>query len=125
MCFYFGKNALSILAFSVFVGSLCGNKRIGAAHFFVLGNIKKEREVLKVSKRPHLEELDYLFDGGANIQISSKEYEAKTGASLPKGEKYLRYDSALAKMARERGYVIVDVRAETIPERTVIFKRKA
>lgn len=52
MCFYFGKNALSILAFSGFVEGLCGNKRscvffgawlrLGHALFILAGYWKGE-----------------------------------------------------------------------------------
>ena len=65
-----------------------------------------------------------MFDEGTDFQLTSKEYESKTGVPLPKGEKYLRNDSALARWAKERGYIITDIQEECIPERTVIFKRK-
>lgn len=77
-----------------------------------------------MSKRPKLEELDYLFDGGTDFQLTSKEYESKTGVPLPKGEKYLRYDSALARLAKARGYIIADIQEDYRPVRTVIFRRK-
>ena len=77
-----------------------------------------------MSKRPHLEELDYLFDKETDFQLTSKEYESKTGVPLPKSKNYLCNDSALARWAKERGYVITDIQEECIPERTVKFKRK-
>lgn len=77
-----------------------------------------------MSKHPKLEELDYLFDEGVGFQLTSKEYEIKTGVPLPQGKKYLRCDSALAKRAKERGYIIADVQEDCIPVRTVIFERR-
>ena len=77
-----------------------------------------------MSKRPKLDELDYLFDTGADFQITSKEYEDKTGIPLPKNKSYLINKSALAQMAKERGYIITDIIEESVPRRTVSFKRR-
>lgn len=77
-----------------------------------------------MSKHPKLEELDYLFDEGSDFQITSEEYENKTGVPLPKNKGYLRNKSALAQLAKERGYIITDIVEETAPQRTVLFKRK-
>lgn len=77
-----------------------------------------------MSKRPKLDELDYLFEAGEDFQITSKEYESKTGAPLPKNKSYLINNSALAQMAKERGYIITDIVEESVPKRTVSFKRR-
>lgn len=77
-----------------------------------------------MSKHPKLEELDYLFDEGSDFQITSEEYENKAGVPLPKNKGYLRNKSALAQLAKERGYIITDIVEETAPQRTVLFKRK-
>lgn len=76
-----------------------------------------------MSKRPKLDELEYLFDMGTDFQITSKEYEDKTGIALPKNKSYLINNSALAHMAKERGYIITDIIEESVPRRTVSFKR--
>lgn len=75
-----------------------------------------------MSKRPKLDGLDDLFDRGADFQLTSEEYETITGAPLPRREKYLRQESALARWAKERGYIIADVQESV---RTVTFKRRA
>lgn len=77
-----------------------------------------------MSKHPKLEELDYLFDEGSDFQITSEEYENKAGVPLPKNKGYLKNKSALAQLAKERGYIITDIVEETVPQRTVLFKRK-
>lgn len=77
-----------------------------------------------MSKRPNLEELDYLFEAGEDFQITSIEYEDKTGIPLPKGKSYLQKNSALARLAKERGYIIADVLEESVPRRIVLFKRR-
>lgn len=77
-----------------------------------------------MSKHPKLEELDYLFDEGSDFQITSEEYENKAGVPRPKNKGYLRNKSALAQLAKERGYIITDIVEETAPQRTVLFKRK-
>lgn len=38
-----------------------------------------------MSKRPNLDELDSLFEKGVDFTLTDVEYEAITGASLPKG----------------------------------------
>lgn len=78
-----------------------------------------------MSKRPKLDELDYLFEAGEDFQITSTEYESRTGVPLPKGKNYLQNNSALARLAKERGYIIIDIVEESVPKRTVLFKRRA
>lgn len=77
-----------------------------------------------MSKRPKLDELDYLFEAGEDFQITSTEYESKTGVPLPKGKSYLLNNSALARMAKEHGYIITDIIEESVPQRMVSFKRR-
>ena len=77
-----------------------------------------------MAKRPKLDELDYLFEQGADFRLSGKLYEEKTGATLPKGKNYLKNQSALSAKAKEKGYVIVDVEEQAVIEKTVVFKKK-
>jgi len=77
-----------------------------------------------MGKHPKLDELDYLFEHGADFRLSGKLYEEKTGIALPKGKSYLKYQSALSAKAKEKGYVIVDVEEKAAIERTVVFKKK-
>ena len=76
-----------------------------------------------MSKRPKLDGLAYLLDGGEAFQLTGKEYEAATGVPLPKGAYYLRKESALAQWAMERGYYISEVQESVAPERTVLFRK--
>lgn len=77
-----------------------------------------------MGKHPNLEPLDYLFEQKAEIRLSGKDYEEKTGAPLPKGSNYLKYRSALAARAEERGFVIVGVEEIPVIERIVILKKR-
>lgn len=77
-----------------------------------------------MGKHPNLDFLDDLFEKGADFQLTGRLYEEKTGAPLPKEKSYLLRRSALARRAKERGYLIEDVREKPIIERTVIFKKK-
>lgn len=77
-----------------------------------------------MNKRPNLKELDCLFDEGKDFQLTSREYEERTGVALPKAKSYLQHDSALAKWAKERGYIITDVQEDRVPIRTVSFQKE-
>ena len=77
-----------------------------------------------MGQHPNLDFLDDLFEKGADFQLTGRLYEEKAGAPLPKEKGYLLRRSALARRAKERGYLIEDVREKPIIERTVIFKKK-
>lgn len=77
-----------------------------------------------MGKHPDLDKLDNLFEQGKDFQLTGKTYEERTGAALPKGKSYIKYDSALSRRAAEHGFVIVDVQEQPIIERTVFFKKK-
>lgn len=77
-----------------------------------------------MSKRPNLDELDSLFEKGIDFTLTDVEYEAITGASLPKGINYINKGSALARKAAEKGYVITEVQEKPIVERIVFLEKK-
>ena len=77
-----------------------------------------------MGKHPNLEELEYLFEKGADFHITAREYEEKTGVPLPKGKNYIKSGSAWARKVAEHGYMIADVQEKPIIERTVYFKKK-
>ena len=77
-----------------------------------------------MGKRPKLDGLEYLLDRGEAFQLTGKEYEAATGAPLPKDTHYLCKGSALAQWAMERGYYISEIQESCTPERTVSFLKK-
>ena len=77
-----------------------------------------------MGKHPDLDTLDDLFETGTDFQLSSDVYEQRTGASLPKGKSYLKYGSALARKAAEKGYMIADVQEIPIILKTVFFEKK-
>lgn len=77
-----------------------------------------------MGKIPKLNELDYLFEMGEEIQLSGRVYEEKTGVPLPKGKNYLMKNSALSRWVKEKGYEIVEVQEEPIIEKMVKIKKK-
>ena len=77
-----------------------------------------------MGKHPNLDELDYLFEKGVSFQLSGKLYEEKTGIQLPKGKHYIINNSALARKAKEKGFIIEDVQEKPIIEKTVFLKKK-
>lgn len=79
---------------------------------------------IALSKRPNLDELDSLFEKGIDFTLTDVEYEAITGASLPKGINYIKKGSALARKAAEKGYVITEVQEKPIVERIVFLEKK-
>ena len=57
-----------------------------------------------MSKKPNLDKLNILFQRGEPFRLTEAQYEAKTGARLPKNSHYLLNDSALAKRCKEKGF---------------------
>lgn len=77
-----------------------------------------------MGKSPNLDALDDLFEQACDFQLTDTLYEERTGTSLPKGKSYLKNTSALAKRAKERGFIITDIQEKPIIERTVFLKKK-
>ena len=76
-----------------------------------------------MGNRPNLNELDILFNKGTNFRLAGRQYEEKTGASLPKDKSYTKHKSALAARAKEYGYRIVAIEENAIVEKTVVFEK--
>ena len=66
----------------------------------------------------NLQNLFPLFEANESFSLTESQYEKSTGRPLPKGYYYLKNKSALAKIAKEHGFVI------EIQEKTVCFKKK-
>lgn len=77
-----------------------------------------------MGKKPNLDALDYLFEGGKDFRLSGALYEEKTGMPLPKEKRYLKSTSALANRAAEKGYVIVEVEEKASIEKIVYLKKR-
>lgn len=77
-----------------------------------------------MGKKPKLEKLDYLFNRGEDFELTGTQYKKLTGVDLPKSKSYLCNDSALARWADKKGFVIKDVQERPIIEKTVSFNRK-
>ena len=77
-----------------------------------------------MGKNPNFTALDDLFDRETDFQLTGALYEELTGASLPKGKSYLKNDSALAKRAKEKGFLIVKVEENPVIERTVFLEKR-
>lgn len=77
-----------------------------------------------MARNSNLNALDPLFAHGTEIQLTNTMYEKMTGSTLPKRNYYLKNNSALARYADEKGYLITEVQDIPIIERIVILKRK-
>ena len=66
-------------------------------------------------KKPKLDNIDKLFLTGKEFSLTESQYFKETEASLPKDFNYLRNKSALAKLAKKRGFKIF------INEKTILF----
>jgi len=74
--------------------------------------------------RLNLKALDGLFDKGKDFQLTNTQYEERVGAKLPKDGYYLRKKSLLAARAKEKGYVITEVKEKAVIERVVCFRKE-
>lgn len=70
-----------------------------------------------MGKRPNLKEIEQMLFSGNEFTLSESLYKEITGIELPKNMSYLKNSSALARLARDNGYLI------ELAERTVILKR--
>lgn len=77
-----------------------------------------------MEKNPNLDELEYLFKNGLDVQLTDKLYEEKTGIPLPKDKYYTKNKSALSQWLKNKGYKIVDIQEKPIIQKTVIIKKK-
>lgn len=68
-------------------------------------------------KHPNFEKLYPLFQSGEDFSLTETQYKQSTGSSLPKDNRYLQTNSALARIAKEKGYKII------VTERTVSLKK--
>lgn len=68
-------------------------------------------------KKPKLYNIDELFLSGKEFSLTESQYYKETEACLPKDFYYLKNKSAIAKLAKKRGYLI------SIKEKTIIFKK--
>ena len=68
-------------------------------------------------KHPNFDKLYPLFESGEDFSLTEAQYKQSTGVSLPKNNRYLQQESALARIAKENGYKVV------ITERTVSLKK--
>lgn len=68
-------------------------------------------------KHPKLKNLNDLFKNNERFSLSDAEYEAKTGARLPKDSYYLLNHSALANKCSELGFTM------KLQEKVVSFER--
>lgn len=70
-----------------------------------------------MSKKPKLSELEFLFKNKDSFSLTEAQYEAKTGARLPKETAYLLNRSALSKLCKEKGFKL------KLQEKVVYFER--
>ena len=58
-----------------------------------------------------------LFETKTEFSLTETQYKEKTGVALPKDASYLLKNSAVSKLAAEKGYSLL------VNERTVSFKK--
>ena len=66
---------------------------------------------------PKLDKIIKQLDAGETFSMTNSQYKKSTGLDIPKDTGYLVRKSAVAKMARERGFKIV------VHEREISFER--
>ncbi|MBQ7090444.1 MAG: hypothetical protein IJN82_04930 [Clostridia bacterium] len=71
-----------------------------------------------MSKKPDLTKLERWFSKGKPFNLTDAQYEAKTGAMLPKRKWYLLNRSALAKECEKHGFKM------RVQEKTVYFEKE-
>lgn len=71
-----------------------------------------------MSKKPNLIKLESLFSKGKPFSLTDAQYEAKTGAMLPKRKWYLLNQSALANECKKNGFKM------RVQEKTVYFEKE-
>ena len=57
-------------------------------------------------RKPDLEKIKTKLLKGADFELTEQQYKTQTGADFPKDLYYARNNSAVAKKAREYGYVL-------------------
>ncbi|MBQ7255504.1 MAG: hypothetical protein IJS31_04575 [Oscillospiraceae bacterium] len=67
-----------------------------------------------MGKHPKFDKVDALFEKGKDFQMTDAQYERMTGVMLPKRKKYIMEASALAKRAKEKGFVIDKVQEKAV-----------
>lgn len=78
-----------------------------------------------MGKKLNFDGFEAVFSQGKErFYITGKEYEAKTGKSLPTGKDYLKKRSPFAKWLEEKGYCIVDAQEEAVIETRVYIEKK-
>ena len=70
-----------------------------------------------MAQKPDLSNILSLLGANEDFSSTEKQYLKSTGTTMPKDSKYLKRRSAVAKLAKEQGYVI------EIAERTISFKK--
>ena len=68
-------------------------------------------------KRPDLQEIMPLLEAGSDFSLTERQYQEKTGVTLPKNPSYLKKNSALARTAEKYGFKI------EILSRTISLKK--
>lgn len=68
-------------------------------------------------KKPNLTDVDKMLERGKDFELTRDKYLKMTGADIPQDKNYTQKRSAVAKHAKNFGYVI-----EVIPEKLVFHK---
>lgn len=71
-----------------------------------------------MSKKPNMDALTELFAQQASFSLTEAQYEARTGARLPKDSYYLIRNSALSKRCKELGFRL------RVQEKTVFIDKE-
>lgn len=68
--------------------------------------------------RPNFTKIVKQLETGEPFSLTAKQYQNKTGASIPKETYYLLNNSAIARKAKEYGYKLA------VQERILLFEKE-
>lgn len=74
-------------------------------------------------QRIDLSLLEPMFNAGNDFELSQSEYERIIGKAMPETDSYLKYGSPVAKMAKDKGYML-QVEKKVAVQKTLVFRRK-
>lgn len=67
--------------------------------------------------------LNPMLESGNRFELTPDEYERIIGRALPKTDDYLKFNSPVAKAAKEKGYRI-HIEDRAVIQRVVVFEKR-
>ena len=70
-----------------------------------------------MGKKPDFTEISKMLNKGQDIELTDAKYETLTGTPLPKDKYYLKNNSKISSLAKEKNYSI------TVIEKKIVLKK--